>query len=177
MKTYCRRCDEQHFDRAFALGIYAGPLAVSIIHLKSVPVIAPRLGRVVESTALTLPHAVKDPLIVPIPLSKRRFLERGFNQASVISKIVGRALMAEVDEHSLLRRLDTRMHRIAMDKKAREASVKNAFTVARPKLISGREIILVDDVLTTGSTASSCARALKESGAAGVNVLTLARAV
>jgi predicted amidophosphoribosyltransferase len=64
-----------------------------------------------------------------------------------------------------------------MDRKARDMTVRNAFDVVRPKLIAGRSIILVDDVLTSGATASYCAKALKKSGAASVKVLTLARAV
>ena len=68
------------------------------------------------------------------------------------------------------------MHRAAMDKKAREATVKNAFEVVRPNMIRGRDILLVDDLMTSGSTASQCAKALKKSGACKVTVMTLARA-
>ncbi len=68
------------------------------------------------------------------------------------------------------------MHRAAMDKKAREMTVRNAFQITRPKLIADQNILLVDDILTSGSTASHCAKALKKSGASKVNVLTLARA-
>jgi predicted amidophosphoribosyltransferase len=64
-----------------------------------------------------------------------------------------------------------------MDEKARDLSVKNSFDVARPKLIDGQNVLLIDDVLTTGATASYCAKALKRCGASAVNVLTLARAV
>lgn len=68
------------------------------------------------------------------------------------------------------------MHRAGMDRKGRALTVKNAFTVVRPKLIEGRDIILVDDVLTSGATVSSCANVLKRIGAATVHVLTVARA-
>jgi predicted amidophosphoribosyltransferase len=63
-----------------------------------------------------------------------------------------------------------------MDRKARAMTVKKAFEVVRPKLIEGRDTLLVDDVLTSGETASICARVLKKSGAATVSVLTIARA-
>ncbi len=69
------------------------------------------------------------------------------------------------------------MHRIGMDKKARELTVKNAFEITRPKLIEGKNVLLVDDVFTSGATASSCAKVLKKNGAVGVQVFTLARAV
>jgi predicted amidophosphoribosyltransferase len=64
-----------------------------------------------------------------------------------------------------------------MDKKARELTVRNAFEVVRPKLINGKNIVLVDDVFTSGATASYCAKVLKKNGASRVNVFTLARAV
>ena len=69
------------------------------------------------------------------------------------------------------------MHRIGMDEKARELTVRKAFEVTRPKLIEGQNILLIDDVFTSGATASYCAKVLKKHGAAKVNVLTLARAV
>ena len=64
-----------------------------------------------------------------------------------------------------------------MDQKARELSVRNAFEVKRPKLIAGKNVLLVDDVLTSGATASDAAKVLKKAGAARVYVFTLARAV
>jgi predicted amidophosphoribosyltransferase len=64
-----------------------------------------------------------------------------------------------------------------MDDKARELSVRNVFSVRRPKLIAGKKILFVDDVFTSGATASGCARVLKKAGAVEVNVFTLARAV
>ena len=64
-----------------------------------------------------------------------------------------------------------------MDEKARELSVRDAFEVVRPKLIAGKHIVLIDDVFTSGSTVSNCSKVLKKSGAASVNVITLARAV
>ena len=116
-------------------------------------------------------------LIIPIPLSKRRKLERGFNQAEIIAAEIARTTGIPVDALSLARKLHTRIHRVGMDQKARELTVKNAFEVLRPKLIQGRNILLVDDVFTSGATSSYCAKVLKKNGAGKVNVFTLARAV
>jgi predicted amidophosphoribosyltransferase len=63
-----------------------------------------------------------------------------------------------------------------MDRKAREMSVRNAFELKHPKLIRGEKVLLVDDVFTSGATASNCAKVLKKNGAAEVRVLTVARA-
>ncbi len=80
-----------------------------------------------------------------------------------------------LDEQSLVRKIHTPMHRAAMDNKAREISVKNAFDVKRPKLIEGETILLIDDVYTSGATVSNCAKVLKEKGASKVYVLTIAK--
>ena len=64
---------------------------------------------------------------------------------------------------------------MAMDKRARELTVQNAFEVLRPKLIAGKKVLLVDDVFTSGATASYCAKVLKKSGSVSVNIFTLAR--
>lgn len=68
------------------------------------------------------------------------------------------------------------MHRAGMDKKAREKTVENAFAVARPKMIDGSNILLTDDVFTSGATASACAKILKSQGARSIIVFTLAHA-
>jgi ComF family protein len=104
-------------------------------------------------------------------------IERGFNQAEVIAGHLAKHTGIPIDSLSLSRKAHSQVHRVAMDMKARELSVKNAFEITRPNLVKGRNILLLDDVFTSGSTSSYCAKALKKSGAGKVNVLTLARAV
>lgn len=170
----CHQCDEHHYDRAFASGIYEKALSASILRLKSSPSLSRRLSGIIRSAASHLPPV---DLIVPVPLSKLRRVERGFNQADLIADELSKILSLAVDRHSLVRQLHTPMHRVGMDRKARELTVKNAFNVARPRLIDGSRVLLVDDVFTSGATASSCAKALKKGGAATVTVFTVARAV
>ncbi len=170
----CHQCDEHHYDRALAAGIYEQALSASILRLKSSPSIPRRLRRMIRSAGMRVDPA---DLIVPVPLSRMRQIERGFNQADVIALELSKTLGVPVDQHSLIRRVHTPIHRAGMDRKARELTVENAFYVPRPKLIEGRTILLVDDVFTSGATASSCAKALKKSGAAAVNIFTIARAV
>ena len=173
-QTFCHRCDLHCYDAAAAVGVYGHALTGSIIHLKREPFVAGRLKKLLiarfENSAF---GAVE--LIIPVPLSKKRLLERGYNQAAVLSKILARQTKINLDEQSLVRRLDTPMHRVGMDEKARIKSVKDAFEVKRPKLIAGKTILLVDDVFTSGATVSNCAETLKRSGAKAVFVLTLAK--
>ena len=175
-ETFCRRCDESDFDLARAVGSYEGALAASVVRLKTRPEVPRRLHREIE---LTFEHNFRDKadLAVPVPLSRHRLRERGYNQAAIIARLLTGLCGLRRDEASLVRTRHTPLHRVAMDKKARELSLKNAFEVRRPRMIEGRNILLIDDVMTSGATASHCARVLKKSGAESVNVMTLARAV
>lgn len=172
----CHRCDDHHYERAFAAGIYEKALSASILKLKTVPSL-PRVVRDVIHRAASIPAMPSVDLIIPVPLSKLRRVERGFNQAELIADELSKILGVDVDRHSLTRRFHTPIHRVGMDQKARELTVENAFEVARPQLVSGRTVLLVDDVLTSGATASNCAKVLKKHGSDSVYVFTLARAV
>ena len=172
----CHKCDDHKYDKAAAVGVYEKALSASVINLKTSPVLPKRLKALIPKAVERAGFADVD-VIVPIPLSRQRHLERGFNQAEIIATVVSISIGVPVDRLSLTRSRHTPMHRVAMDNKARELTVQNAFKVARPKLIAGKAILLVDDVFTSGATASNCARVLKKNGARQVNIFTLARAV
>ncbi len=174
-ESYCRRCDLQSYDKAAALGIYEKALAATVVSLKSIPVVPRRLRASIPDVLGRLEIRGEE-LIMPVPLSARRRHERGFNQAEQIARVAAKVTGCRVDSVSLVRKMHTPMNRVGMDMKARELTVKNAFEVKRPKIVAGERILLVDDVMTSGSTASFCARALKKAGAAEVKVFTLARA-
>jgi ComF family protein len=171
----CRACDHHLYDSATALGVYEKGLAAAIIHLKSAPVL-PRFLDLIITERLKAASLSYD-VLVPVPLSRQRMLERGHNQAETIARRISRLVNAAVDTGSLVRTTNTPIHRIGMDQKAREATVAKAFEVTRPKLITGKRVLLIDDVMTSGSTSSACANVLKKAGAKEVHVLTLARAV
>ena len=175
VETFCRKCDEDFYDLAQAVGLYENALAASVLHLKKEPFVSKNLKNLFISAYENSPFQDTD-LIIPVPLSKRRFFERGFNQAAVLAQILAKHTKITLDEQSLVRTIHTPMHRAAMDRKARELTVKNAFEVKRPHLIEGKRILLIDDVFTSGATVSNCAKILKKKGAEKVYVLTVARA-
>jgi ComF family protein len=174
--VFCHKCDEHHYDKAIAVGVYETALAAAIIELKATPNLPARIKSVIKH-ALPRVDLASTEVIIPIPLSKLRKIERGFNQAEIVAAEIGRASRIRVDYSSLGRKVHTPIHRVGMDQKARELTVKNAFEVLRPKLVSGKNILLVDDVFTSGATSSYCAKVLKKNGSGKVNVFTLARAV
>jgi ComF family protein len=176
LAVLCHRCNEHAYLKARALGVYEKALAATVIDLKHRPFIPERLKSRARSF-LDQSDVTNVDVIIPIPLAVQRHQERGFNQAETIAILIGEYTGLPVDTFSLARRVHTPLHRGGMDQKARELTVRKAFVVTRPRLIHGKRVLLVDDVLTSGSTASACASVLLKSGALYVNVFTLARAV
>ncbi len=174
--SMCHKCDDHLYDKASAIGAYEHALAASVIELKHTPNLSANLKNNLFEAFDRSPFGDTS-LIVSVPLSAKKMIERGFNQADLIASELSKTTGIPADLFSLNRKIHTPVHRAAMDRKARELTVKNAFGVTRPKLIAGQKILLVDDIFTSGATASYCAKALKKSGAVKVNVLTLARAV
>lgn len=172
----CRRCESEEFAAARACGLYEGALRAAVLGLKREPFVPPRLARMLSEAARRAPLDAAT-LVVPVPLHPARERERGFNQAALLaSAIAGRARLPH-DPWSLSRVGHSERHRAGMDARARRESVREAFAVSRPRLVRGETVLLVDDVFTTGATASAGARALLDAGARAVFVLTAARAV
>jgi ComF family protein len=115
-------------------------------------------------------------VIVPVPLHPFKEREREFNQAVKLARLLGEALQLPVEERSVRRAEDTRTQ-TRLTRAERAANVAGAFEIADGRKIAGRRVVLVDDVLTTGATTSSCAGTLLKGGAAEVCVWTVARGV
>ncbi len=112
--------------------------------------------------------------IVPVPLHPARFRERGFNQSQYIAESIGSVLHVPVLSSTLVRSRQTKQQaRLSLEE--RKENVVDAFVCATSEGMVGKRILLVDDVLTTGSTVDACARVLMGAGAQSVRVLTLAR--
>lgn len=117
-------------------------------------------------------------MLMPVPLHRWRLLMRRYNQAGLLAQALGRAVDKPVLIDGLMRTRATPMQG-HLNPGQREKNVKNAFGVraASAVHVQGKNILLIDDVYTTGATINECARALLKAGAAQVNVLTLARVV
>lgn len=113
-------------------------------------------------------------LIVPVPLSRSRLRARGHNQADDLARVVARVLDLERDAKALVRRRDTRPQS-GLARGLRRRNPRGAFRAERSR-VEGRCVLLIDDVVTTGATAASCARALKRAGASRVVLAAACRA-
>lgn len=163
------------FDRVSAVGPYTGTLQRAIRRFKhhgQLPLELP-LGRLLAEAAARGGGGVCPDLLVPVPLHIGRLRHRGYNQALQLARQVGSRLDLPVDP-LLLRRQRATTSQQGLDADARSRNLMNAFTVTRP--LRGEHILLIDDVMTTGTTTRECASALKTAGAAVVEVAVLARA-
>jgi competence protein ComFC len=125
-------------------------------------------------------YLMRNPLpgeaLVSVPLHPRRLRERGYNQSGLLSRELGKRIGLPVIEDCLIRVKQAQPQVRAVDVEERRRNVADAFS-CRDERVSGKQIILIDDVCTSGATLESCAAALKGSGAKSVWGLTLAREI
>ncbi len=179
----CQRVDPP-FERAVAYGSYDSGLRdlIHILKFQQVRPAAAVLGRALAETVAELEKAmpVGKIAVVPVPLYKGKKAERGFNQAEIIAREAMKHLARprpkrfELCAAVLVRRRDTGSQ-IGLTSHQRRENLRGAFAVIDPTGILNRDILLIDDVYTTGTTASECARVLLRAGAARVWVATVAR--
>ena len=113
--------------------------------------------------------------LIAVPLSQKKLKWRGFNQAEEIAKTVAHFFQIPLIVDCLVKTKETK-NQIELSEKERKENIKGVFTLAEKEKVVGKNILLVDDVFTTGSTMEECARVLKEGGAKKVIGIVVARA-
>jgi ComF family protein len=162
------------FAAVRAGGLLGGPLADAIHALKyrNRPALARPLGAWLAARAPLDPAAV----IVSVPLARRRRLERGYDQAALLADHLARAAGARGRRlRAALRRVRETPPQVGRTRAERARNVADAFEASAGAL-AGKDVVLVDDVVTTGATADAAAAALRRAGARSVVVVALARA-
>ena len=115
-------------------------------------------------------------ILVPVPLHRRRLWWRGFNQSGLVAKQLGLAWGLPVDQY-LLRRARPTPPLKGMNQAQRASTLRGAFAAVAGRRLNGETVILIDDVLTTGSTAAACAKVLRKAGAGRIELISWARVV
>lgn len=169
----CGRClaEPPHFDGVIAAARYGFPVDGLIQACKY----GGRLAVIRALAAMLGEHKPRQPdLIVPMPLSPQRLRERGFNQALELARAMAQSLAAPVDAALCVKTRET-SPQTRLPWKERRKNIRGAFVVLGD--VAGRDVVVVDDVLTTGATLNELARNLKNAGAASVTGWVVARTV
>lgn len=168
----CRRLSPA-LSAVHAAFVYEGAARNAVVTLKfrSGRYLAELMGNLLRQQLET--HPIAADLVVPVPLSRDRLRERGFNQAALLAARVAPAA-GGVLASDLLSRAPRRTQR-TLSARERLSNLDGAFTCGHRQRAAGQRVLLVDDVVTTGATASACADTLAQAGASHVSVLAFAR--
>jgi ComF family protein len=183
----CRACRlaPPPFVRAVSYGVYQGRIREAIHALKYDhlhPAAEGLGGMLAEAIAQLAGEAPAEMLVIPVPLHRSKFAQRGFNQSRSLAVEALKFLRRSNPQWRLTLAPSTLMRLRATDTQAgltprqRRQNVRGAFSVSDPSLVTAQHILLIDDILTTGATARAAAQTLIKAGAASVWVATLARA-
>lgn len=170
----CRKVSP-HYDQALSVGQFEGSLREAIHQFKYRP--CRSLGRPLSAWMASNVRLISDiDIVMPVPLHRKRLRQRGFNQALLLSHGVSSEFEIPLSVDNLVRNRFTKPQ-VGLSGEERIKNVEGAFAIRRPGEVEDKSVLLVDDVFTSGATMNECAAALKQSGAARVMALTLARAV
>lgn len=176
----CPHCQEERppFRLARAVGPYRGLLKDIILEFKykGRRSLYQPLGYLLAQAIAAEPLFGKPQVVIPVPLARERLRQRAFNQAELLAREVGRLLGLKVVDHVLLKERDT-IPQAGLNRKERWLNLRDSFTLGTTSIVDGQDVLLVDDVLTTGATAAACTIVLLQAGARSVSVATLATGV
>ncbi len=160
----------QGFDAVYSYGSYEDALR-KLIHVFKYEGVQPLAKPLAGLLLRAMPREARFDAIVPMPLHWRKRWQRGFNQAELLAREIARKWQVPV--RTVARRRKATAPQAGLTNAKRRANVEGAFRVR--ERLDGLRVLLVDDVMTTGATASACARALKRAGTAHVTLAALAR--
>lgn len=162
------------WDRGAAAVLYDGVGRRAVLSFKHGDRVdlAPPLARWIERAAA--PLLARSDVIVPVPLHWRRLLRRGYNQAALLSRHLGRLSGIPAAPAALMRHQNTPPLK-GLGREARHALLRDALRLHQPDAVTGRRVLLIDDVLTSGATLSAAAEVLRAGGAKSVDIAVIAR--
>lgn len=184
----CRQA-EPPYEKAVAYGSYSGNLR-ELIHLLKYEQVRPAtrlLGRMLAEVIMSIENLfpAEGVIVVPVPLHTSKRRQRAFNQAETITRaalsVLKKQRINNADalqlllKTNVLERCRATQSQIGLTRPQRQENMRGAFRVVHPEVIHGRSVLLIDDVVTTGTTVSECARILRKAGASKVYVASVAR--
>ncbi len=173
----CKDCRENPplFTIARAVGPYdeSYRIATKVLKFMGRKYLAPRMGDMMARRIQAEPRFMPIDLLVPVPISKGGLKQRGFNQTELLAKQISKRLNLRTDSQVICRVKDT-PSQVELSREEREKNLISAFRIKDSQKVSRKNILLVDDVYTTGSTSRECTRVLLDAGASRVCIITWA---
>lgn len=178
---FCANCpSEASFGKARAIAYYHNSAigeAIRLLKDNGKTIMAGKLAEIMAKGVHDLLDVNDYDCVVPVPIHKKKLRKRGYNQMDLIGRKMSDKLGIPIDAQSLIKKEDTPPQR-GLTRAERIENIKGSVSIIDSSKIAGKRVLLIDDVMTTGSTANECARVLlKEGKASNVDVLTLTRVV
>lgn len=171
----CRICNEKgniYFDKGFSVFIYKGEIRESVKRFKYSGLYryGDVYGKIMRDFAKNNIEMKYD-YITGVPLHISKFISRGYNQSDILARFLGKAF--GIESKSLLKRVKNTKPQNNMDRLNRRKNIKNAFKMKKNAEVKGKDILIVDDIFTTGATINECAKVLKRAGARKVDFFAI----
>lgn len=165
-----------YFDEIYSIFRYEGTIRDLIIKYKfqNKPYLYKTFSKIILKDEKACSFLKKYDIIIPVPIYKKRKQQRGYNQTELISKEISKNLNIKIEKDVLTKNINTKAQS-RLSKKDRKHNIKNAFKVKNLQKIENKNILIFDDIYTTGSTTNECAKVLKEAAIKKVGVLTIAK--
>ena len=171
----CGRCNaaRHSLERVYAAAVYCGPLRDAILRFKygNHRFLADTLGELLARRLRS--EAVNGFVVTPVPLHRNRQKSRGYNQSGLLGRRISEELALRYEPNGLERVRDT-ASQARQSRKQRLANVRGAFGAGSADL-AGKDVLLIDDLSTTGATLEACAKAARRAGASSVRAAVVAR--
>ena len=168
----CGECikDEPVYRSVRTFGLYKGPLrkAINLLKYHNMKRLSKPLSGLILGMEMPRANAV-----IPVPLYKDRLRQREFNQSALLAKYAAKETGTSLLFDCLVKVKDT-MPQVGLSSRERRRNIRNAFKIQNKEVIERKDILLIDDVITTGATVRECSRVLKKAGAGDIHVMALA---
>ena len=167
---------QKYYDEVFYHFSYTGIIRDKIIAYKFLnqSYLFEMFVKIMLKKKKTFGFFEKYDIIIPVPISRKRLYERGYNQSELIAKKISNCLSIKMEKNVLIKVKDN-IPQSNLDKKTRKENVKDVYEIRNTGIIKNKKILLIDDIYTTGSTVNECSRILKENGAKYIGVMTIAK--
>lgn len=190
-KSLCRKCEinlekfenikieevqDKNFNEFISVFDYQGMIRTNILNykFKEKSYMAKTFAKFLINNEKLFEKIKTYDTIVPVPISRKRMKQRGYNQSLIIAKELNKYFKLEIAENSLIK-VKNVIEQSKLNKEDRQNNIINAYEIKNEQILENKKVLLIDDIYTTGSTVNECSKMLKLANPKKIGVLTLAK--